>query len=210
MTALLRCRGSLSEISEMFDAHVTESIEWTPTIWPGEAVIVVRDRDGMRHIEAMPWALPPSAFIEPPKRPAQRATLFPRMLAKNGGRLAAPERLQRCLIVAEAFAYPTGEPGQQRRAWAGLWDKPLFGWAALWSASPAGAGCAGLLVPATPTLSRVSNIMPLILQKADYARWLDGRAGLLSLSPRPADEDIYLEESDEAWSTGSAAQQNDS
>jgi putative SOS response-associated peptidase YedK len=78
----------------------------------------------------------------------------------------------------------------------------------MWSDSIVGAGCAGLLVPATPTLSRVSQIMPLILQKEDHGRWLDGSAGLLSLSPPPGDDEIFLEESDESWSTGSTDNDN--
>ncbi len=201
MTALLRCRGALSEIGKQFDTAVPDKLDWTPVIWPGEPVLIIREQDGARRIELRSWGLPLSAYANPPKTPAGRAVAFPRMLAADAGHFMEPAKLEHCLIVAEAFAYPTGEPGKQRRAWAGLWDAPLFSWAGV-CPRDTGSGCAGLLGAATPTVSRVSSVMPIILAPGDYGRWLGGRTGLLSLAPVYDDEAIFLEEGDELWSTG--------
>lgn len=200
MTALLRLRGSLQEIGSRFGAVAKCKLEWRPWIWPGEMSLVIgRDDDGTRQLEMMPWGLPATSFKKP-ALPAQRGVIFGRDLqAGSGSRVAAPEAMQRCLIIIEACAYPIRTAGNRTRAWAGLWDEPLAAWGGVCTSDR--NGCAGVLMPANSLLSRVSDTQPLLLNASDQKLWLAG-AGPLALSLPYTEEHWYLEASDEAWGSG--------
>lgn len=205
MTALLRCRGAVSEMASQFAAEPDEALAWTPIIWPGEPALVVAEREGRRVLRTLPWGLPAATFIDRQRAKARRGTLFPRDLRADAGVIDDPADLGRCLIVLESFAYPDGEPRRRTRAWAGLWDRPLAGWAGVLTESAAGEqGCAGILVMANPLVERVSRHMPLLVDPDDYGAWLDGTASLLSLTAITDEHAYYLEATDERWSTGAA------
>jgi putative SOS response-associated peptidase YedK len=111
----------------------------------------------------------------------------------------APERMVRCLIVLESFAYPEGPADLRTRVWAGLWDEPLCAWAGL--CMPDWSGCAGILVPANALLERVSAHMPLLLPPEARCPWLEG-CSIHALGGTYPRADWYLERSDEHWSKG--------
>lgn len=197
MTSLIRTRAATSEMTRLFDAKADFGLTWGNVIWPGEAALVVTEDNGHRRLSAMRWSLPALAFVRPvPAK--QRGILFARDLG-HGGRLNAPNRLRRCLIIIEAFAYPSDEGGQCTRSWFGLTDRPLSAWAGFCEKDA--GGCAGLLTCATLTVATASDNMPLLLSAKDHIHWLSG-GGLLSLSPREPDEAHYHENFGERWSTG--------
>lgn len=197
MTSLIRARGAVSEMAWLFDAEPDIGLDWRETIWPGDAALVVSEERGTRRLSAMRWGLPALAYARPvPAK--QRGTLFMRDLVM-GGRLRAPDRLRRCLIVIEAFAYPSGAAGQCTRSWFGLSDRPLAAWAGFCVGD--GNGCAGLLNRANDLVEPLSNHMPRVLAPRDHADWLGG-AGVLSLSPPEPGAEYYHENFAERWSTG--------
>lgn len=202
MTALLRCRGALSEMQALFGAEPCGKPVWEPSIWPGEPAVTITQRDGRRTICTLPWGLPAAAFVDPGRSRARRAIVFPRELRADAGALIDPGELDRCLIVLESFAYPNGSAGQRTRTWAGLWDRPLIGWAGF--CAPDGQGCAGLLVLANSLIGRVSRHMPLLVHPGDHDAWLDGSAAILSMATITEEADFYLEHTDERWSTGAS------
>ncbi len=51
MTALLRCRGAVSEMQALIGAEPCGNPTWKPLIWPGEQVVAVTERDGRRTID---------------------------------------------------------------------------------------------------------------------------------------------------------------
>lgn len=197
MTSLLRALGATSEMARRFDAEPDIGLAWREVIWPGDSALVVTQEDGHRRLSAMCWSLPAMAYARPvPAK--QRGTLFVRDLVV-GGRLHAPARLRRCLIVIEAFAYPSGDDGQCTRSWFGLSDRPLLAWAGF--CVPDGSSCAGLLTGANQTVAAISNHMPRLLAPSDHVCWLNG-GGLLSLVPPEPDIAHYHENFGERWSTG--------
>jgi putative SOS response-associated peptidase YedK len=200
MTALYRCRGSASEITTLFDAEAEPGLVWRPDIWLGEKGLVVTVEDGRQRVRTMRWGLDAAAFTDPTRDRASRGTLFPRDLSASTGTLIDRSTLSRCLIVVEAFAYPSGIPGTRTRGWCGLWDLALFAWAGLFQGDAINAGFAGILTVARGPVAEVSGHMPLVLDPRDHAAWLEG-TGLLSLTPL-ADSAFFLERVDERWATG--------
>lgn len=196
MTSLIRCRGSATEIAVTFDAVAEPDLEWRPTAWPGEQVLMVTSKGSQRRLRTGSWGLSPTAFLQPTPQPL-RGVVFARDLASANTRLVASHSLERCLIIVEDFAYPTGEPGRRTRAWAGLWDEPVSAWAGLCTAD--GLCCAGVVSPANALIARVSSTMPLLLSQKSAEQWLEARAGLLSLADAYLETDYYLEPSDERW-----------
>jgi putative SOS response-associated peptidase YedK len=197
MTCLLRARGAVSEIAALFDAAPDAGLIWSEVIWPGETLLIVTEPSGTRRLAAACWGLPALTFHR--QVPAsQHGTLFMRDLVE-GGRLAPPLQLRRCLIVVEAFAYPAGRAGHRTRSWFGLSEHPLAAWAGV--VTEDGSACAGLMAPANNQISPFSDHMPRLLQPADHQPWLAG-AGPLSLSPAWPDTAYYREDLGELWSTG--------
>jgi putative SOS response-associated peptidase YedK len=124
-----------------------------------------------------------------------KTAVFARELAEMNRR--SPGSFEPCLIAIEACAYPVGEAGARRRAWAGLWDVPIAGWAAVHR----DGRVAGVLGPANGLVAQVSAHMPWILQPGDWAGWLTGQ-DLRELAAPPGEEAWYLETCDEEWSRG--------
>ncbi|MCP1469363.1 putative SOS response-associated peptidase YedK [Sphingobium sp. OAS761] len=197
----------MSEMQALFGAEPCGKPAWEPLIWPGEPVVAVTERNGRRMIDTQAWGLPAAAFVDSDRSRAHRAILFPRELRADAGALVDPGELERCLIVLESFAYPDGPGGQRTRAWAGLWEQPLVGWAGF--CVPGGQGCAGLLVLANPLIERASRHMPLLLRPDGHDAWLDGSATILSVAAVTEEADFFLERTDERWSTGASLDDED-
>lgn len=198
MTALLRCRGSTAEMALQFDAVVDTCLDWRETIWTGDMIPVVLGAGDHRRLATSQWGLPGDAFVKDIDA-KRRGTLYSRDLVTSASRLRDPARLRRCLIVIESFAYPEGPAGEKTRTWFGLWDSALAAWAGF--CTPDGANCAGLLTMADDGFLPRGDTMPLLLPKADRARWLAG-AGQLSLGPPYSADAYYRENLGERWSTG--------
>lgn len=199
MTALLRCRGAVSEIESVFEAKADAGIAWREVCWPDETVLAIVVDERGRRVQALRWGLEPASFIEPATI-RQRGTLFARDLTCSSGRLVNATMLERCLIVVEAFAYPSLTPGPSTRNWIGLWDTPLAGWAAVYDVDT--GCCAGMMVGANERCAPFSKDMPRLLRAEDHDSWLDDKAGLIALSPPFKTDAFYVENLGERWSTG--------
>ena len=89
-----------------------------------------------------------------------------------------PLRRRRCLIPADGF-YEWKKTGSNKQAYhIGMMDDGLFSFAGLWDAWSAGDGkvivsCTILTTEANALLKSIHSRMPVILNQADYDRWLD-------------------------------------
>lgn len=197
MTALLRTRGSTSEMARWFGASADRDLDWRPSSWIGDPVPVVFADEGRRRLTTGIWGLSADSFAEP-IAPKLRGTLYPRDLCRTGSRLREPGGVRRCLILIESFAYPGGLDGQCTRNWFGLWDETLTAWAGICSSD---GRVAGILGRANERVAPCSDRMPLLLAPADRDDWLAG-AGFLALRAGYDPEDFYRENLGERWSTG--------
>jgi len=174
-------------------------------IAPTQDVAVVRlGGDDTRRLSMLRWGLVPpwAKDIDPTGSPiinARAETVF----EKPSFRAAVKRR--RCLIPADGFfewKRPAGD-GRKQPYRIGLNDWQPFAFAGIWEHwSPKdGSGeelqsCALLTTDANSMVARVHNRMPVILDPADYGRWLDPDAsseGIAALMvPYPAESmDLY-------------------
>jgi putative SOS response-associated peptidase YedK len=92
-------------------------------------------------------------------------------------------RKRRCLVPADGFYEWATRPGAAKQPFhIALPERRCFAIAGLWESwrDPAGASiesCTLLTTAADPKLRAVHDRMPVILDPADYASWLDPRLG---------------------------------
>jgi putative SOS response-associated peptidase YedK len=175
-------------------------------ISPGEAVLVVRLREGARHAEFIQWGLVPS-WASDPSIGARLAN------ARSDSAFEKPSfrdaiRLRRCLIPADLFYEWQAIPGQRKKqpyavrlrseepfALGGIWE--------FWRPKAGGEGfasCAILTTAPNTLMSPIHDRMPVIVPPERFRAWLDPR------TPSPAIVDImqssYPSDDMEAWPIG--------
>ena len=193
MTSLYRCRGSLSEFARTFSCEVPHALDWSPTIMPGYMGLVIRRTENGRALTPMRWGLPDRA------RSARTVHATRRLMSPLGyaDRTDPPERV---LVLADCFALPHGPRGNRQQAWLGLWDCPLFAMAGLCREGADGPSFVVMLTSANALVAHISATMPVILDAADQAIWLDGAfieaARCCRAQPQTA---MYLEAMEEPW-----------
>lgn len=152
---------------------------------PGQAVAVVRERDGRRLLDTLQWGLVPFW--------AKDAGIGRRLI--NARLESLPEKpafreawtRRRCLIPASGF-YEWSEPqgGRKRPYFIRASDEPLLALAALWERWRAPSGerletCVIVTTDATAQIAPIHDRMPLLVPHAAHAVWLDARTGLAEI-----------------------------
>ena len=165
--------ASPRELARHFELEETPELRARFNAAPGQAVASVR-RAGGRVLEMRRWGLVPPWVRDP--RTGLRCI---NARAESADRKAAFRRAyreRRCLVPADGF-YEWGRgSGLPYRVTLG--DGALFGFAGLWEEwrGPEGEAvdsCAILTTEASEPLQRIHGRMPVILDAADYAAWLD-------------------------------------
>jgi putative SOS response-associated peptidase YedK len=152
---------------------------------PGQAVAVVRERDGRRLLDALQWGLVPFW--------AKEATIGRRLINARLESLAEKPAFReawtrrRCLIPASGF-YEWSEPqgGRKRPYFIRASDEPLLALAGLWERWRAPSGerletCVIVTTDATAQVALIHDRMPLLVPHAAHAVWLDPRTGLAEI-----------------------------
>jgi len=148
---------------------------------PGQAVAVVRERDGQRRLDALQWGLVPFW--------AKDAGVGRRLINARLDSLADKPAFReawtrrRCLIPASGF-YEWSEPkgGRKRPHFIRASGEPLLALAGLWERWRAPTGekletCVIVTTDATADLAPIHDRMPLLVPRAAHAVWLDPRTG---------------------------------
>ncbi|MGH2950521.1 MAG: SOS response-associated peptidase [Solirubrobacterales bacterium] len=164
-------------------------------IAPTDPVLAVRRRDdGSRELGRLRWGLVPGRWAE---RKGERPLINAR--AESVTRqpaFAESFRERRCLIPADGFyEWLTDERGK-RPVWISRPDEGLFAFAGVWAALPRRAdgealhSCAIVTCPPNERIRPIHDRMPVILDPAVEAAWLDPDAAaddlLGLLAPAPA------------------------
>ncbi|HVY65788.1 MAG TPA: SOS response-associated peptidase [Gammaproteobacteria bacterium] len=172
------------QLAEYFTlaAGVAETLPPRFNLTPGQAVAVVRERDGVRRLDLLRWGLVP--FWAKDASIGQRLinARLDSITTKPAFREAFARR--RCLIVASGF-YEWSEPVQGRRRpfFVRGHDERLLAFAGLWERwrSPDGKPletCVIVTTDANAALAPIHERMPMLVAREDHARWLDPRTSL--------------------------------
>jgi len=140
-----------------------------PELFPKRPAWVVREVDGARTLNIMRWGIP---------RWGTQYTNV-RTLAKWRDLLEVPA--QRCLVPVSDFCEWSGPKGSKTAHWFSLRDTEIFSFAGLWVREPTGDWFGFLTCgylddnPAAHIVGAVHpKACPVILQREDEQRWLDG------------------------------------
>jgi len=152
---------------------------------PGQAVAVVRERDGRRRLDMLQWGLVPFW--------AKDAGVGRRLINARLDSLAAKPAFReawarrRCLLPASGF-YEWSEPkgGRKRPYFVRASAEPLLALAGLWERWRAPSGetletCVIVTTNATEKLAPIHDRMPLLVPRAAHAVWLDPRNSLAKI-----------------------------
>ena len=165
---------------------------------PGQAVAVVREHDGRRHLDALQWGLIPFW--------AKDATIGRKLVNARLDSVAAKPAFRgawvrrRCLIPASGF-YEWTEPkgGRKRPHFIRPANEPLLALAGLWERwrTPSGdkiETCVIVTTDASPQLAPIHDRMPLLIPRHAQALWLDPRRSVddvLKIAGSPPALDAY-------------------
>ena len=193
-------RVSPAELAELF--AVINSFDWSPryNIAPTQSVAAVRaahDSSG-RELALLKWGLIPSWATDPKIGSSLINARAETVAVKPAFRSAFRKR--RCLIAVDGFYEWQAIAGQKSKQpyYIAVRDVPAFAFAGLtehWS-SPEGStldSCTIITTMANSLMQSIHHRMPVILDPADYDRWLDPARQdpqdlLPLLAPFPADQ----------------------
>ncbi len=134
-------------------------------ICPSQDCLLIRTVDGKKKCDKLSWGFKPGWSKYNPLINAKAENLFDSKMFK------ASVMRKRCLIIADGFYEPKGASGTKNRPWY-LFEyenKQSFAMAGIWIDS----GFAIITCAANSIVGPIHTRMPLILDPADWDRWLD-------------------------------------
>lgn len=140
--------------------------------WPRRQAAIARIDEGARVIDAMQWGVP---LTMPGKREGTTVTkriTNVRNLTSSFWKsmLATPAR--RCLVPFSEFAEPKIGQGREEH-WFTVNDRPVAAFAGIWRPTEEGDAFAFLTTEPNPLVAKLHpKAMPVVLDEADYDRWL--------------------------------------
>lgn len=149
-------------------------------IAPTQPVAIVRNSHaGEREMALVRWGLIPSWAKEPAKFTMINARSE---TAHEKASFRAAMRHRRCIVPADAFYEWTGNPGAKQPHMISLKSGEIMGFAGLWEHWLGADGSeietmAILTTAANADMSSIHDRMPVILEKEDFAEWLDCKSG---------------------------------
>jgi putative SOS response-associated peptidase YedK len=167
------------KLADWFDARISVALEARYNIAPTQPVPVVRlnPHTDESHLELLAWGLVPSWAQDPSI--GNRLINARAEAAAQKPAFRAALRYRRCLIPADGFYEWKRLPDGRKQPYLfRLADEELFAFAGLWEHWQDAAGnelesCAILTTAANEIVREVHDRMPVILDRADYATWLD-------------------------------------
>lgn len=154
---------------------------------PGQAVAVVRERDGRRNLEPLQWGLVPFWAKDASIGRRLINARFDSVAEKPAFREAWSRR--RCLIPASGFYEWSEAAGEKRKRpyFICPTDEPLLALAGLWERwrNPAGERletCVIVTTDASAQLEPIHDRMPLMVPRSAHATWLDPQSTLASVA----------------------------
>jgi len=173
---LRRFRAADYDAAPKFEEFTDLKVTPRFNIAPSQDIVAIRlDKNDKRVATLIKWGLIPSWTKGKPKAQPINARCE---TAATSGMFKAAFARRRCLIPADGFfEWRTGEHGKQPFFIHRPDDKP-FAFAGLWERWKNEAGeivdtCTILTTSPNALMSTIHDRMPVILDEADYAKWLD-------------------------------------
>ena len=170
-------------VRRLFDCDVIEDFPPRYNIAPTQPVLIVRANEGpgqSREARLVRWGLIPSWV----KDPREFATLINARseTAAEKPSFRGAMRHKRCLVPTDGFYEWTGRPGAKQPHLIRFKSQALFAFAGLYEHWLGADGSeletmAILTTTANADMAHIHDRMPVILDPADYALWLDCRPG---------------------------------
>lgn len=141
-------------------------------IYPGKAAPVLRRENGGLALDVMTWGFPG------PLAAGGRPVTNVRNLSSPFWRSALKEPSRRCLVPVNKFCEWTAEPdpetGRKRKVWFAHNEQAVFAFAGIWRPGEPMPFMAFLTCEPNETVGAIHpKAMPVMLDPADFNRWLD-------------------------------------
>jgi putative SOS response-associated peptidase YedK len=179
-------------VKELAERLPVGLFDWDPlpryNIAPTQLVAAVRPTAdaGRREVVPLKWGLIPS-WAKDPKIASSLINARGETVATKPSFRSAFKR-RRCLILADAYYEWTGKPGKKQPWLFHYGNDRAFCFAGLWEhwkppeREPVET-CTIVTTAANELAAKYHDRMPVIIDPADYARWLDPAADAVGLLP---------------------------
>ncbi|KUF10449.1 SOS response-associated peptidase [Pseudoponticoccus marisrubri] len=179
-------------MAQMFEAVPANDLPEVPNynVCPTNRIHVAHTLDGQRRLAAMRWGFIPHWYKKPNDGPLLINARAETVAEKPAFRSACRER--RCLVPASGFFEWTKDGQDNRLPWyitrrdgdplvfAGIWQD--------WSREEEEhRTCAIVTCAASDEMSAIHHRMPVVLERADWAKWLgeEGKGAATLMQPAP-------------------------
>ena len=186
-------------MANLFEATPSNDLPEGPNynVCPTNSVHVVTSDDGQRRLRPMRWGFLPHWYKTPSDGPLLINARSETVAEKPAFRAACRER--RCLIPATGFYESTKTPEGARLPWyihpssggplvmAGVWQD--------WTRDDQSfTTCAIVTCAANEAMGQIHHRMPVVLDRADWAKWLgeDGKGAAVLMQAAPEDVLAYF------------------
>ena len=176
MCGRITLTSPISDIVQMFDLLAAENVAPRYNIAPTQNILAIRQDPPGRHAVYLKWGLVPS-WANDPGIGSRLINARSESLAEKPAFRSA-FRHHRCLIPADAF-YEWQKQGDRKQPFLiHRHDKKTMALAGLWEhwQSPDGSAletCTIITTQANATLRPLHDRMPVILERHNWAAWLD-------------------------------------
>jgi putative SOS response-associated peptidase YedK len=195
MCNLYSMTGTVDEMRRLFGPFEGDRDNLPPfdNIFPNKpAPVLRRTSAGALKLETMTWGFPG------PQAAGGRPVTNVRNLSSPFWRSALKDPSRRCLVPVTSFCEWTADPdpitNRKSKVWFGHAEQPLFAFAGIWRPAGDGSFMAFLTCEPNKIVGAVHpKAMPVMLDPADYSRWLDDdHAEACGLAVPYSDERMHL------------------
>lgn len=205
MCNLYRMTKNADEVAKWFDAIAMQGgANFGAEVYPGYPGLVVAEGE----VRKMTWGFPlvMKGKSGQPLKPKPVNNARTDKLDSFFWRYSFEER--RCLIPLSAWAEAQGRKGAMTRTWLSLPESDLFACAGVWRDSDEfGLAYSMMMTDSAGSAAEdVHSRMPVLLDPANYERWVSGTPDEAKALCVPWSGDLDIDRTDQAWVKGAASQ----
>jgi putative SOS response-associated peptidase YedK len=199
---LYRMTRATAEIANLFGARADLGANYGAEVYPGYPGLVIVDGVARSMTWGFPRVLIGKRGLPLKPKPVNNAREDKLM---SGFWRSSFER-RRCLIPMSAWAEAEGDKGRMTRTWHALPGGEPFAVAGIWRpTSEWGDAYSMVMADGCPAMAEGHDRMPVILQREEWAAWIEGLADAALALCRPWEGDLGIDRTVEAWAGAKAS-----